>query len=194
MITVSKLSENVWKFTGSDRVNCYLLLEEKMMIDSGNPDDAEELKKEIGKIINLEQIKKIILTHLHYDHSGNISLFSNAILFASQQEIDAFDSDAMGAVLDTRIVDDVHERGILPLPGHLNGFEIVPTPGHTAGSTCLIYKKDKILFTGDTKFGEGRYGRTDLPTSMPELLNESIQKLEKYTDLIFAPGHDYYAP
>jgi hypothetical protein len=31
----------IWKFTGMDSVNCYLLLDRKIMIDCGNKTDAK---------------------------------------------------------------------------------------------------------------------------------------------------------
>ena len=71
-----------------------------------------------------------------------------------------------------------------------NGLKVISTPGHTRGSICIWYEKEKVLFTGDTKF-KYAYGRTDLPTSAPDKIEESIKKLGNYKYKVLAPGHDY---
>ncbi len=34
-------------------------------------------------------------------------------------------------------------------------LKVITTPGHSLGSVCLFYEKEKIIFTGDTFGGEG---------------------------------------
>ena len=73
----------------------------------------------------------------------------------------------------------------------INKLTIISTPGHTRGSISIWYEEEKILFSGDTIFANGSYGRTDLPTSVPEELEKSISKLKEYKYEILCPGHDY---
>ncbi len=70
-----------------------------------------------------------------------------------------------------------------------NNFQIIKTPGHTSGSVCILYKN--ILFSGDTLFNKEQIGRTDLPTSEPSKLQESLKKISYLDFKILAPGHDY---
>ena len=72
----------------------------------------------------------------------------------------------------------------------LLGLKIIKTPGHTKGSICLYYQKEKILFSGDTLFYNG-FGRIDFPFSDPGKMEESLEKLKKIKYKILAPGHDY---
>jgi hydroxyacylglutathione hydrolase len=55
------------------------------------------------------------------------------------------------AVSEFSTVDHAFEaRGV-----HLGGIEVIPTPGHTAGSTCFLFKSPHgrtYLFAGDTLF------------------------------------------
>lgn len=190
MISVSLLAGIIYKFTGTDSVNCYFLADEKIMIDTGNPDDREELKKELGRIVDLNKMEKVILTHLHYDHAGNVCLFPNAEILASREEIDAFAEDGFGAVFNNEVAKELKKRKVSALPEKLPGFEIIRTPGHTKGSICLVYK-NMFVFTGDTKFGKGMYGRTDLPTSSPQEMQASLKRLSAFSGMVFAPGHDY---
>ena len=55
----------------------------------------------------------------------------------------------------------------------------------------LIRRKHKILFSGDTIFGEGIIGRTDFIHSDKELMEKILKKLEKIDYEILLPGHDY---
>ena len=54
----------------------------------------------------------------------------------------------------------------------------------------LCYKKEKILFSGDCLFENG-IGRYDLPNSVPEEMEKSLDKLKKINYKTLAPGHDY---
>lgn len=67
-------------------------------------------------------------------------------------------------------------------------FEVMETPGHTAGSVC--YRFGNVVFSGDTLFKES-VGRTDLPTGSMSILKESLKRLfSQWTeDLLVFPGH-----
>jgi glyoxylase-like metal-dependent hydrolase (beta-lactamase superfamily II) len=68
-------------------------------------------------------------------------------------------------------------------------FEVLYTPGHTAGGVC--YRYNNLIFTGDTIFYNS-IGRWDLPTADGQQLFESVRKFinwAKQDDLILS-GHD----
>lgn len=69
-------------------------------------------------------------------------------------------------------------------------LKVVNTPGHAAGSICLISDEDKFVITGDVLFANS-VGRTDLPSGDFELLKNSIfQKLFTLPgDFRVLPGH-----
>lgn len=186
---LKKISDNVWKFTGFDNVNVYCLASEKILIDTGNRADRQLLIQFLGKVVDFKDVKKVIFTHLHYDHTGNFDLFENAEFFASQEEIEDFRRDSFGAVLNEKHAAKLSIT-LKPLPEKIDGLKVIKTPGHTRGSICLWYEKEKILFTGDTLF-KHCYGRMDLPTSQPKEMQTSINKLVEYNYKILAPGHDY---
>ena len=184
---MEKLAENIWKLNVDSNVY-FLDLAEKIIIDTGPREYADVVKQELSKHIPLDKIQKVILTHLHYDHSGNFNLFPNAEFYASEQEINLYKKDKVKAILHPQIAKEFNIE-IHPLK-ELDGFDIIQTPGHTSGSFCLLYKKEKILFSGDTLFFNGM-GRIDLPTSVPEKMQESLDTVKKIDYKILAPGHDY---
>jgi glyoxylase-like metal-dependent hydrolase (beta-lactamase superfamily II) len=179
-----KIVDKVYKIKADS--NLYFLdFDEKMVIDTGSDSNKDIVKRELGKLVELKEIKKIIFTHLHYDHIGNYDLFPNAKFFASLSEIEDFKKDPVGTTVSEEKVDVD-----LKLLGKMMEFEIVDTPGHTRGSICLFFLKEKILFSGDTLFYKG-FGRIDLPTSVPEEMKGSLDKLKKLEYKVLCPGHEY---
>ena len=69
-------------------------------------------------------------------------------------------------------------------------FEVLDTPGHSKGGICLLERKDKVLFSGDTLFA-GAIGRTDHPGGDYDLLMKSIfEKLLMLDgEIRVIPGH-----
>jgi hydroxyacylglutathione hydrolase len=67
-------------------------------------------------------------------------------------------------------------------------IEVIHTPGHTPGGTCLKFGRRMIV--GDTLF-QGSVGRTDLPGgSWPDLVGSIRGKLFRLpADTVCYPGH-----
>ena len=55
-------------------------------------------------------------------------------------------------------------------------FDILHTPGHTEGSTCLYEERQGLLLSGDVLF-RGSYGRTDLPGGDDHAMVASLARL-----------------
>ncbi|MBI2138602.1 MBL fold metallo-hydrolase [Candidatus Woesearchaeota archaeon] len=184
---MQQLSNNVWKL--SLMSNLYLLkLKEWVVIDTGPEEDKEIVKEEISSIVPLQEISAVILTHLHFDHIGNIDLFRNAEFFASAEEIRLLKQNKLHAILNDKAAKKFSAM-LHPLKDML-GLKAILTPGHTLGSVCLWYPKEKILFSGDTLFEHG-YGRVDFPFSDAEAMEKSLVLVRKIPYKILAAGHDY---
>lgn len=153
---------------GPLETNCYLVYDKTrktgFLIDPGDFD------KKISDAIkeNNLRIKNIINTHNHPDHTGGNKKFAYHVL------IHEYDG---GSLKDG----DIIREGDI-------AFEVIHTPGHTAGGISL--KLGNRLFTGDTLFREG-VGRTDLPGgNAEELLNSIKNRLMAFNDEIkILPGH-----
>ena len=70
----------------------------------------------------------------------------------------------------------------------INSIKIMQLPGHTRGSIGFYMPKEKILFSGDTLFDEG-IGRTDLPPSNANKMEDSLKKLKNLDYEILCAGH-----
>ncbi len=189
-VKIEKVAEGMYKFAASS--NCYLIeLDEHIMIDCGHARDKEDLKKAIEEVVSIEKIGKVIFTHLHYDHVGNFELFANAKLFASKAAIESLKWDAYKTVLEKNIAEKLQKIELNPIEniGNIENLEVIETPGHTIGSICLWYERERILFSGDTVFHTA-YGRVDLPTSNPEEMRKSLKKIGELDVRKLCPGHE----
>ncbi|MBU2562104.1 MAG: MBL fold metallo-hydrolase, partial [Nanoarchaeota archaeon] len=139
-----------------------------LIIDTGSEWNREELLSELKNLeTNPEKINKVILTHNHFDHTGNINLFKKAKVYGSKEDFKS------KKILDIELLNK-------------EDFKIIKTPGHTKGGICILHKN--VLFSGDTLFHRG-VGRTDLPNSSPDEMADSLKKLEKIGYKILCPGH-----
>ena len=188
---VQNIDKGIWKIPAGG--NIYLLrLDIPIVIDAGD----RKFRKEAGfieHIIDPRDVKKVIFTHLHYDHIGNFDIFPNAEFYASQEEISAFKNNPEAAVQDKEIAEKF--KAVIDKVKPIREFshkdiEIVETPGHTKGSICIYLKKKQVLFSGDTIFPNKQIGRTDFPTSAPEEMPKTMMKLINYPFKILCPGHD----
>jgi len=193
---VSKIRDDVWKFKGVGSV--YLIKNESewILIDSGDSADRDDLIREISKVVDLGKINVVLLTHLHYDHLSNLDLFENAKVFASGQELqDYLENSKSFYFYVNEKVDKILKDKAKRLKGSGWGLKILKVPGHTRGSVAFLDEKRKLLFSGDTIFGGGIEGRTDLPNSSPEDMKNSVKKLRKLVvdkGLGLCPGHGYW--
>ena len=150
--------------------------------------------------ISLESIQNIILTHSHVDHIGGLNELvekTSADVSIHKSEanyVEEGDKEATAAALfslplqGTPIARKLQEGDIIRFDEFV--FEVLHTPGHTCGSICLYEKEARILFSGDTVFAHGSFGRTDLPPggNSKDLVN-SLKRLADLNIDILAPGH-----
>jgi glyoxylase-like metal-dependent hydrolase (beta-lactamase superfamily II) len=171
--------------------NAYLV-DGKILVDVGM--DADAIISQLEKLIKPGELETIILTHCHYDHSGGAANVAKA--FGAKIAIHIDDapllnnprgsaSELFGERAPSVIPD------ILLLGGEIfRGLEVIHTPGHTPGGICLYSARAKGLFSGDTVFPDGSFGRTDLEGGNATKLVESIRKLTHLDVNVMYPGHE----
>ncbi len=173
---------------GSMQTNCYLLISDlsnsAVLIDPAG--DGDFLNEELMRR-NLK-LEAVVLTHGHFDHCLGLLSLKTAwqmpimMNFADQFLLERARESALhwlGTESDpVPPADfDLADLDSIKLVGE--DFQIIQTPGHTPGSICLLYKKDKILFSGDTIFADGNIGRTDFTYSSGKKMRQSLEKLKK---------------
>jgi glyoxylase-like metal-dependent hydrolase (beta-lactamase superfamily II) len=71
----------------------------------------------------------------------------------------------------------------------IEGLRVLHTPGHSPGSICLFDAEEGILFSGDTVFTHGSFGRYDLPGGERHALLKSLERLSTLDVRAIYPGH-----
>ena len=129
-------------------------------------------------------VEKIIITHAHHDHAmGAFLILEKAKPKVYVHEVDAgFIASSLGDSLVKVKEGDVIETELWPL-------EVIWTPGHTEGGMCLYAREQRILFSGDTAFPDGYFGRFDGDSGSLDELIESLRKLTKLKVDVMLAGH-----
>jgi hydroxyacylglutathione hydrolase len=157
----------------------YLLHDESSNIVAiVDPSEFKACDKIIDK--NYKKLDFILNTHHHYDHVGG----NEELKKKYNSKILGFENDKNRIPGIDEVLKDNQNFKI----GTLN-FTIIFIPGHTNGHIAFYFKKEKIIFTGDTLFSLG-CGRVFEGT-----YKQMFQSLNKLKDLpgdtkIYC-GHEY---
>lgn len=183
--------------------NIYIVTGKKnTVIDCGTGLNNENVLKGLSKIIDPSEISQIILTHEHYDHVGGVkkileksgektTVMSHPLASEKMSKGESLFASLIGGKMPKINVDfELKDNDSVKI-GDYN-FKVYHTPGHTKGSICLYNKEKKVLFTGDTVFAYGSFGRTDLPGGSMKSLKKSIERLSKLEVAHIYPGHENY--
>jgi hydroxyacylglutathione hydrolase len=161
---------------------CFDYLIRAMEVDGFKVDD-------VGLIVN---------THSHPDHcqANEMVVKKSGAWITLSEEEDEF-RNTLGEKLYSMLGVEVPKftplfylrEGCLNL-GNKNKveLEIFQTPGHSPGSVCLYWPRNKILITGDVVF-YGSIGRTDFPSGSLSVLKKSIDRLSQLDVECLVPGH-----
>ena len=157
----------------------YLLWDEQTR-DAAVIDPGFEVSKIMEKIKALGlRTRYILLTHLHFDHATEVrelKRLTNAKV--------AFNEKEKGS----EIADQSIKEGDVIKLGNKE-IQVIETPGHTSGGLCFFF--ENAIFTGDTMFTEGTFGRIDIGGNKKDL-EQSIKKILGLPEnTIIYPGHDY---
>ena len=177
--------------------NTYVVYDEDknaLIIDPACSNQYEQ--QVLYRYIQLEalQVQAIIATHGHLDHLWGAPwaceqwhmpvLMHEADIPLAQDMQGQYDLFGIRATAQPFPMEPM-TNDQLPM----TNMSILSTPGHTPGSICLYWEKEKVLLSGDTLFKMG-YGRTDLPGGN---MHELIMSLESLFALPAAvhvyPGH-----
>ena len=188
----------------SEETNCWLLWgnERALLFDSGlgAADIAGEVRKLTSKAVT------VLASHVHWDHIGGHGSFESIYVHEKErcwlEECFPLSREAVlselkkGALPETFDEKDYEIfRGrpshvlcggdIIDLGGRM--LEVIHTPGHSPGHICLWEEARGWLFTGDTVYKGVIYA--DFPSTEPEKLPESIEKLSALPVRRIFPGH-----
>lgn len=184
------------------------------LVDTGVPGSKDKIFEAIrrgGK--NKDNIRQIILTHLHPDHAGSVAEIkkvldvpvyaheTDALLIeqgiGSRQMVlspgilnkimyNLFVKNAGSVISPVKIGHKLKDGDLLPIAG---GIQVIHTPGHSAGHICLLVKEEGVLIAADicSNFGSPGYS---IVYENREMGRQSILKAAgyKFDKAVFGHG------
>jgi len=137
------------------------------LIDTGGKDRLENLERKFAALgLDLARLRRIVITHAHYDHTGSLAALrqaGSAKVLAHEQEVPfltrtrRLPRPAGLAGFLFHVAEPIFRSPPLPVDQALRdgeviagaGLKVIHTPGHTPGHICLYHAGLRALFTGD---------------------------------------------
>jgi len=126
-------------------------------IEAKPADDARAKLATLG--VAPEDISHVIMSHLHYDHSGGITSFPGAQIWMQRAEWDfAHNPPVYQAGLYVRSEFEIPTARLRLIEGEQDLFgdgaiTMIPTPGHTPGHQSLLARgRHAVLLTADAAY------------------------------------------
>lgn len=151
-----KITENVHMLDSTFSSHVYLVFTpQPVLIDTGMGFAGKGILRDLGALCKLEDIRTILITHHDVDHIGNaarLQQVTKAEVYASMLDIPYISGEKerygfkkyIGRLSHVRTPDQLKP---LPESGDVCGITVIPTPGHTPGHVCFMYRD--VLFVGD---------------------------------------------
>lgn len=92
-----------------------------------------------------EQVTKILLTHKHSDHSGELRSFPNAKIYVNEEELDAGELQGISNIVPVKFTDGAYYN--FPECQKIrDGIYYIKAKGHTKGSSIVIVENDGLFY------------------------------------------------
>jgi glyoxylase-like metal-dependent hydrolase (beta-lactamase superfamily II) len=188
-----------------------------VLLDAGMSSDGSDVQAGLKALhADASDIRAILLTHWHNDHAAgahSAHSLSGAAVHYHQADERFFTGVAGAKGIRGWISDQIPEWGPLVLAKGLIGeatprpvtaqhfvrdgdvlldaFEVIETPGHTAGHVSYFYRPERALFAGDAlAVIDGRVRFMARPVTLD--LDSARRSMERCLELaphIVCPGH-----
>ena len=169
------------------------------IIDTGTGFHTQEVVDAIQKIVALNKIQQILLTHEHFDHVGGVQalvqmskgapkIYAHHDVVQKLSQGKSTFAEMLGGTMPKITVDVPLSDGTELILGN-HSYKVLSTPGHSIGSLCFYEEKNQVLFSGDTVFASGGFGRYDFPGGDFTTLLNSITRLASLEIKNLYPGH-----
>ena len=92
-----------------------------------------------------EQVTKILLTHKHADHSGELKSFPNAKVYVNADEMDAAELQGLGNLVPVTFTDGPYYNFPDSQKIH-DGIYLIKAKGHTKGNSIIVVENDGLFY------------------------------------------------
>ena len=188
VMTITELSPLVRRITAGNSsvftgpgTNTYLVGKEEItVIDPGPamPEHIENIAKACG-----DDIKQILVTHTHPDHSPGAKLLHQRTA-APVMGMYALHKQTQDKTFKAnKVLEDGDEIREIEYT-----LKAIHTPGHASNHLCYLLEEEKMIFTGD-HIMEGSTVVIGPPDGNMKHYIDSLEKLKQFDISLIAPGH-----
>jgi N-acyl homoserine lactone hydrolase len=164
----------------------------------------EEISPQLQQLnIDINNVKTVILTHLHLDHIDGLKYFPSTEILVNKYEWEKPFGDLpklYPSWFRPTLVDLNESLGAFDHVRFLTGSKdivLIQTPGHTYGHCSVVFKTDEynIFFAADVCYSqqqllENKYSGTNCSHKLAKDTYEKVAAFTKQRKTIFIPSHD----
>jgi N-acyl homoserine lactone hydrolase len=174
-----------------------------IIVDVGAFGVRRELAKQLKACgVDAAEVTDVVLTHAHYDHSVNFTLFPNATAWIGELEIEWARRQPPGfnplpELYVRELATSPRVKRIADGERFLPGLRAIAAPGHTPGHLLFMLEGNAVpvLFTGDAAKNRAELLSRDVDSTGDRAASQaSIERIwslwREVPGTILIPGHD----
>ena len=175
----------------------------RVLIDAGQPAYIPVIHESLERLgLTPADITDVLLTHMHWDHVANFTMFQNAVTWVGEQELAWAAEQPAG----TKFIPDLHVQELMRRTERVErmgqGQEVLPgihaiaAPGHTPHHLAFFTERaeQSLLFAGDSVKNIHELATAHVDSTMDE--DASVRTIDRLRSLLtdtsatLLPGHD----
>ena len=174
-----------------------------ILVDVGAFGIRRELRKQLDDHgVSPDAVTDVFLTHAHYDHAVNFTLFPNATVWIGERELAWAAAQPPGfnplpELYVAELMRSARVRRVKAGEEVFPGIEALEAPGHTPGHLLLYLKANAtpVLFTGDAAKNRAELLSREVDaTGDAQASRDSIDAIweiwKRVPGTVLIPGHD----